>query len=144
MSRFGRRTFLGSSAGVAAGVAGAGLLPAASPASGAEDAEWPLTRVAALAGPSGPLRAGGLTVNGAVDPVGVDPDDCSFAWTLHASGRERATDGVPRHCAAHRPGSRRRHLGQRSGAVGPPGVRRLRGSTAGGRRGVRVDRAGTR
>ena len=54
----------------------------------AEDAEWPLARVAALAGPSGPLRAGGLTVNGAVDPVGVDPDDCSFAWTLHASGRE--------------------------------------------------------
>ncbi len=88
MSRFGRRTFLGSSAGVAAGVAGAGLLPAASPASGAEDAEWPLARVAALAGPPGPLRAGGLTVNGAVDPAGVDPDDCSFAWTLHASGRE--------------------------------------------------------
>ena len=88
MSRFGRRTFLGSSAGVAAGVAGAGLLRTASAASGAEDAELPLARVAALAGPSGPLRAGGLTVNGAVDPAGVDPDDCSFAWTLHASGRE--------------------------------------------------------
>ena len=28
-----------------------------------------------------------LTVNGLVDPVGVDPDDCSFAWTLQASGR---------------------------------------------------------
>ena len=38
--------------------------------------------------PPGPLRATGLTVNGATDPVGVDPDDCSFAWTLQASGRE--------------------------------------------------------
>ncbi len=28
-----------------------------------------------------------LTVNGLADPVGVDPDGCSFAWTLHASGR---------------------------------------------------------
>ena len=43
---------------------------------------------ALAAPPPGPLRATGLTVNGATDPVGVDPDDCSFAWTLRASGRE--------------------------------------------------------
>ena len=35
----------------------------------------------------GPLRAGGLTVNGLTGPVGVDPDGCSFAWTLRGPGR---------------------------------------------------------
>ena len=39
------------------------------------------------AGPPGALRASALTVNGLVDPVGVDPDDCSFAWTLQGPGR---------------------------------------------------------
>jgi len=87
MSRFGRRTFLGSSAGVAAGVAVPGALPTGSPPAGAEDASWSLGRTAALAGPPGPLRASGLTVNGAADPIGVDPDDFWFAWTLQASGR---------------------------------------------------------
>jgi len=88
VSRFGRRTFLGSSAGVAAGTVAAGTAAAGAPRAGAEDAERPLRGTGVLAGPPGPLRAGGLTVNGAVDPVGVDPDDCSFAWTLQASGRE--------------------------------------------------------
>ena len=35
----------------------------------------------------GPLRAGGLTVNGLTDPVGIDPDGCFFAWTLQGPGR---------------------------------------------------------
>ncbi len=90
MGRFGRRTFLGSSAGVAVGVAAGGALadgPAA-PAGADEGAARALGCVAVLAGSPGPLRAGGLTVNGAADPVGVDPDDCSFAWTLRARGRE--------------------------------------------------------
>ncbi|MGD0747021.1 MAG: family 78 glycoside hydrolase catalytic domain [Acidimicrobiales bacterium] len=89
MSRFGRRTFLASSAGVAAGAAAAGALPGVTPPAGATDAERGLGRTGVLAAPPpGPLRATGLTVNGATDPVGVDPDDCSFAWTLQASGRE--------------------------------------------------------
>ena len=87
MTRFGRRTFLGSSAGVAASVAAAGALPAAQPPAGGEDAEVSLARGAGPAGPSGLLRSGALTVNGAVAPVGVDPDDCSFAWKLQATGR---------------------------------------------------------
>ena len=37
--------------------------------------------------PGGALRPSALTANGLVDPAGVDPDDCSFAWTLQASGR---------------------------------------------------------
>ena len=39
------------------------------------------------AGPLARCGPSALTVNGLVDPVGVDPDDCSFAWTLQASGR---------------------------------------------------------
>ena len=89
MSRFGRRTFLASSAGVAASAAAAGALPGVAGPAGAAAAERALERSDVLAAPPpGPLRASALTVNGATDPVGVDPDDCSFAWTLRASGRE--------------------------------------------------------
>ena len=89
MSRFGRRTFLASSAGVAAGTAAAGALLGEAHPPDAAGAERALDGTDALAAPPpGPLRATGLTVNGATDPVGVDPDDCSFAWTLRASGRE--------------------------------------------------------
>ncbi|MGA2474230.1 MAG: alpha-L-rhamnosidase N-terminal domain-containing protein, partial [Acidimicrobiales bacterium] len=93
MSRFGRRTFLASSAGVAAGTVAAGALPEVALPAGAADAERPLGGTRVLAGPPGPLRAVGLTVNGVVDPLGVDPDDCSFAWALQASGREVAQTG---------------------------------------------------
>ena len=86
MSRFGRRTFLASSTGVVAGAAVAGALPAGV-AVGGEDAARPLGSALVSAGRSGPLRAAALTVNGLADPVGVDPDDCSCAWSLHASGR---------------------------------------------------------
>ena len=91
---FGRRTFLASSAGLAAGAAVAttgapdvGLLDSSDPAGGAvRDARV----VAAKAPAGGPLRPGGLTVNGLTDPVGIDPDDCSFAWRLSATGRAAA------------------------------------------------------
>ncbi len=84
MSRFGRRTFLASSVGVAAGAAALDAALPPDPAGGSESA----ARAGPSAAPeSGPLRAGRLTVNGMVDPVGVDPDDCSFAWTLQATGR---------------------------------------------------------
>jgi alpha-L-rhamnosidase len=35
----------------------------------------------------GTMSVNGLTVNGVVNPLGVDPDDCSFAWTLTSTGR---------------------------------------------------------
>ena len=86
MSRFSRRTFLASSAGVAAGAAAA-----ARP--GRADRRPKRARRNAHRGAKGDPPAGrsacrrGLTVNGVGDPVGIDPDDCSFAWTLQASGR---------------------------------------------------------
>ena len=88
MTTFGRRTFLASSTGIAAGAAVAGTLPSlAAPADG-EDAQRSLgSATTASAGPAAALRASALTANGLVDPAGVDPDDCSFAWTLQASGR---------------------------------------------------------
>ena len=89
MIRFGRRTFLGS-AGVAAGVAAGGVPGTSAAVAGTERTERSERNEGTSAGPAGPLRAGGLTVNGAVAPVGVDPDDCSFAWTLQASGRNVA------------------------------------------------------
>ena len=88
MSRFGRRTFLASSAGVAAGAAAAGALPAGSPGvrrGGRASGRWHAWRRWPAARPAAGRRAHGQR---AVDPVGVDPDGCSFAWTLHASGRE--------------------------------------------------------
>ncbi len=93
MSRFGRRTFLASSAGVAVGAAAAGTLPGTTVPAGAAGAERSLGGAGVLAGAPGRLRATGLTVNGAVDPVGVDPDDCSFAWALRASGRAAQQTG---------------------------------------------------
>lgn len=94
MTRFGRRTFLASSAGVAAGGFVAAGGPAGSPsAGGARGTSRTVARIGAATRPPGPLHAGSLTVNGLVDPVGVDPDDCSFAWTLQASGRAAAQTG---------------------------------------------------
>jgi alpha-L-rhamnosidase len=54
------------------------------------------------------LRPSALTVNGVVDPVGVDPDDCAFAWKLQGPGR-KATQGAyritVRRVDPHRPGT---------------------------------------
>ena len=99
MSRFGRRTFLASSAGVAAGAASAGAaLPLGPGGSGDEFGAGAAVRPSGtsggdLASAHGPLRAGTLTVNGLTDPVGVDPDGCFFAWTLQAPGRAVAQTG---------------------------------------------------
>jgi alpha-L-rhamnosidase len=93
VSRFTRRTFLTSSAGVAAGVAGADApwQPGTPAPSGA--AARPSAGTLLAAQTAGPLRAGALTVNGLTDPVGIDPDDCSFAWTLRAAGRAVSQTG---------------------------------------------------
>ena len=90
MSRFSRRTFLASSSGVAAGMAvGAG----GEVTSGSEPAAASGTVDATSAGtpihPTGVIRATGLAVNGTVSPVGVDPDDAFFAWTVQSSPRQR-------------------------------------------------------
>jgi alpha-L-rhamnosidase len=89
VSRFGRRTFLASSAGVAAGVAATGG-PVLLGSPGEAGAGGATRAVDAAAESPGPLRAGALTVNGLTDPVGIDPDDCRLAWMLQANGRNAA------------------------------------------------------
>jgi alpha-L-rhamnosidase len=99
--RFGRRTFLASSTGVAsaavavgaAGQGGAGAAGRPGDGADANGVTESMGRDRLLAASPGPLRTQGLTVNGLIDPVGVDPDDCSFAWTLHAAGREARQTG---------------------------------------------------
>jgi alpha-L-rhamnosidase len=86
VSRFGRRTFLASTAGIAAGATAAG--GSLSGTSGAADHALEAQRAPGTSGAA--LRSGGLTVNGLTNPVGIDPDDCNFAWTLQATGRGAA------------------------------------------------------
>ena len=99
---FGRRAFLASGVGLSAGAVVVGGLGEVG-AEGAVGAQRSMGDTADLAeagsnagsdsGSGSLLRAGSLTVNGLVDPVGVDPDDCSFAWTLGASGRGAVQTG---------------------------------------------------
>jgi alpha-L-rhamnosidase len=84
MTAFDRRTFLGHSAKTSAVLAGAAALPAATAAT--------LWADPAVAGADSPalesmMRVTGLTVTGAVNPIGVDPDAVVFAWKLTAPGR---------------------------------------------------------
>jgi alpha-L-rhamnosidase len=86
---FGRRAFLGSGVALSAGAVAAGAVGEA-PAAPADASVRAATRtgdVASAAVPHGRLRAGALTVNGLTAPVGIDPDDCQFAWTLRAGVR---------------------------------------------------------
>jgi alpha-L-rhamnosidase len=82
VSTIDRRTFLATGARVSAAVAVAGALP---DRGGPERLAAGLGQESSL--PSGTLVPQDLTVNGAVDPVGADPDDLSFAWKLTAPGR---------------------------------------------------------
>jgi alpha-L-rhamnosidase len=80
-----RRVFLGAGARAAAALAVGGSLPAAltsgpAAAAGAE-AERSATNAA------GTLLPMDLTVGGWPDPVGIDPDDCSFGWKLASPER---------------------------------------------------------
>jgi alpha-L-rhamnosidase len=94
VSRFGRRTFLASSAGVAAGAAiAAGAEVSLEPGGAAGAAGRSITTTDAAAQHSGLVRATGLTVNGLTNPMGIDPDGCSFAWTLHATARAAVQRG---------------------------------------------------
>ena len=89
---FGRRAFLASGVGLSAGVVAAGALDARA-AEGTVAAPDRTQRVTGATTTSGSPHAASLTVNGLVDPVGVDPDDCSFAWTLTAAGRGAVQTG---------------------------------------------------
>ena len=87
VSRFGRRTFLASSAGVAAGAAAAGApAPSGSPLGSGSRGRVPVG-ARRWRGRRRAAPGRGLTVNGLTDPVGIDPDGCYFAWTLRAPGR---------------------------------------------------------
>jgi alpha-L-rhamnosidase len=88
-SSFGRRAFLGSGAALTAGAVVAGTLAetGGDAAGGAMRQTGRVGRTGVTANPRGPLRAGSLTVNGLSPAVGIDPDDCQFAWTLRAGGR---------------------------------------------------------
>src|SRR6202453_5422998 len=87
MNPIDRRTFLVNGALASVGVVAAGSLgtreAGASPPPLRADAA-----AAADATPTeSPLEVTSLTVNGLTDPVGVDPDDCNFAWRLGSPGR---------------------------------------------------------
>ncbi len=90
--RISRRGFLASSGGVAVGAV---LADAVADTAGAANADAPSSQRSTgtiehfyeAARSSAAPRTQDLTVNGSVAPLGVDPDDCSFAWTLHGQGR---------------------------------------------------------
>ncbi len=92
---FGRRTLLGSGMALSAGAVAAGALADAGgeTAGGALAGAARVGEIGATAIPRGPLRAGVLTVNGLSSAVGIDPDDCRFAWTLRSAGRGATQNG---------------------------------------------------
>ena len=94
-SSFGRRTLLGSGVALSAGTVVAGALAekGGAGADGALAGVGLVGEVGAAAIPRGPLRAGSLTVNGLAPAVGIDPDDCQFAWTLRSGGRGAMQNG---------------------------------------------------
>jgi hypothetical protein len=86
MSRSDRRTFLTNGLKSSVLVTAAGLVVDRVDGS----VEHPDARAASSIRREGPgdlLSARAFTVNGTVDPLGVDPDDCSFAWMLTSPGR---------------------------------------------------------
>ena len=89
MNPFDRRTFLATGVRTSAAVAVAGVLP------GFENAAAAATpQGVARASSSAPgLVAQDLTVNGTADPIGVDPDACSFAWVLRSPARGARQQG---------------------------------------------------
>jgi alpha-L-rhamnosidase len=95
VSRISRRRFLASSGGVAAGAIVADQVAASSAdAASSQQPSGTTTNfseyfeaAASSSSSAAAPRTQDLTVNGSVAPLGVDPDDCSFAWTQHAPGR---------------------------------------------------------
>jgi alpha-L-rhamnosidase len=88
MNPIDRRTFLVNGALTSVGVVAAGALGTRE--AGASSPTLPADAAAAAddASTGSPLEVKSLTVNGLTDPVGVDPDDCNFAWRLVSPGRK--------------------------------------------------------
>ena len=129
MSRFGRRTFLATSAGVAAGA----TLGSAS--------TWPFVTPDAAERRGDPAAAAGRRAHRERHggPRGRRPGrllvrlDSAGRWSFGQADR-LSHRGPP-----DRPGTGRARLGQRPGRLGTAGLRRLRGSPPRRRRGLRVD-----
>ena len=85
-----------------------------------------------------------LTVNGTADPIGVDPDACSFAWVLRSPARGARQQGY--RITVHRSDPLHTALVWDSGAgcIGPPSLRPLRGTCVDRQCGLRVDGRSTR
>jgi alpha-L-rhamnosidase len=81
-----RRTFLAGGLKATGVVTAAGLVAVRPKAAGADRYERVEAGLQVQRSRSG-LSAAGLTANGSVDPLGVDPDACFFAWRLTSSGR---------------------------------------------------------
>jgi alpha-L-rhamnosidase len=86
MKETDRRTFLANSLKATGVASTAGLVTARTDLSTAEREVRSATGTPTTSGGNA-TTVSGLTVNGVVDPLGVDPDDCSFAWKLASSGR---------------------------------------------------------
>ena len=87
MSTLNRRTFLVGGAQASAAVVTASALTRRWEAAEGAHSDEAATLTASSSAAGRLLGARALTVNGVVDPVGVDPDDCNFAWTLGSVGR---------------------------------------------------------
>jgi alpha-L-rhamnosidase len=105
MSRIDRRTFLVNGTLASGVVVAAGTL-------GDQEADASTGAVAATAAA---LQVKSPTVNGLTDPVGIDPDDCSFAWLLQSSGRGARQQAYRIRVSRDDPGHR--ELAWDSGAV---------------------------
>jgi alpha-L-rhamnosidase len=96
MTASDRRTFLSNGLRASATLAVAGVLPESSergvvPARSAAARKAAARKVAAATDASAAhLSVTHPTVNGLSSPVGIDPDDCSFAWHLRSPTRSAA------------------------------------------------------
>ena len=95
MSPIDRRTFLARSAAATAALAGAGALVPVSDQAGATSpgGATSLALDTRATSSRAAITPTNLTVNGLIDPHGVDPDACYFAWTLRSSARGARQSG---------------------------------------------------
>ena len=87
MSRTDRRTFLASGLKSSVVVTTAGFVVDRTDESLEHHVAWTASSTIREEA-AGRISARAFTVNGIVDPLGVDPDDCSFAWVLTSPGRD--------------------------------------------------------
>ena len=83
-----RRSFLVHGLRASAAAVVAGKLPDHAMSDAGTSDRARLTASATPTATAAALTVDGLTVNGLVNPIGIDPDDCSFGWTLRSAGRD--------------------------------------------------------